>query len=353
MEFTISRSIIEASGVTSEFIINRLQVILDALGRKTERLIGTTIRDTSKVQTIIELADIIIELQEIPGFQDWVSTITPEQAPHAYSVGRLATIFKSHLSELCLEPTIVETSKKCDFSGKFGNRQVFFECKNWEDRVRAYLKEHQEIANKILECVHTHHQISFEYSRKPSDDELRKLLKNINERMKNITGTGNIIYNDDFRVHVSFRSQPGKIKSDGTLIVMGGLMEDTRSHRISANHVFIYSGRTISIEGPKVEFEKEIRELIKRGSSQAPVNAPFILVIDVQNYQGGYEDLHRTIYSQLQPKRNTRFSGILLVNFFSTNGNDFVDFIQNPFARNPISSNFSNIVKRINEILRQ
>jgi hypothetical protein len=79
---------------------------------------------------------------------------------------------------------------------------------------------------------------------------------------------------------------------------------------------FLRNGSTISITGPNVNYEDVLLKLIKKSTGQAVKEKPFILAISMNNMVGNWANNIQAIQSSFQPNKNTRFTGVLLIEYF-------------------------------------
>lgn len=120
------------------------------------------------------------------------------------------------------------------------------------------------------------------------------------------------------------------------------MSQDSTDNKTYPSTTILKDGFTIALSGPNVEYTKYLLEKIRDAKKQSPLNKPFILAIDGSDILGDYKSLIRTIQREFQPKKYTRFAGILIVkSFVKTKAiTHSFNFIRNPYAKLPVSNKF-------------
>jgi len=105
----------------------------------------------------------------------------------------------------------------------------------------------------------------------------------------------------------------------------------------------------LSLSGPKVDYTSVLRGKLAKGRRQSSSIHPYILVINCNDMLGGWSDNIRALSSAFQPKRNTRFSAVLLVKYHQLLGSADVKFdfelIGNPLAKIPVGEEFRGLFR--------
>ena len=85
-----------------------------------------------------------------------------------------------------------------------------------------------------------------------------------------------------------------------------------------------------------------LKKKIESSRDQSDDSQPYILAINANDMLGSLTENLRYLAKSFQPKMNTRFSGILLVNnTLNGNGKEKIDlkYVSNPYSKYPISKN--------------
>ena len=238
-------------------------------------------------------------------------------------------------------------SKMSDIFVASQGQSIYIECKSIATTKYDYSKEHDRFLS-ILKPIFLNipHEISITYRKELSEDNIRALGLAIKERIVNINTNGKIIDNPDVSVYVTRRD---KSNNPGVRLYMPIIQENLDERCRYPGNVYGVEGITLTISGPKVSYERIFKEKIRKGKSQAPLNSPYILVIDGSLMLGCLSDNLRALATAFQPKTNSRFSSAIIVERNPRIGTSQTNYefhvVNNPFAKYPVTDHFLRLFK--------
>ncbi len=403
MEIEVSEEVLDAlklaTGEVNEQFIELMAIFKDDFSKifpidKEKRKI--IIESTVILDSLIKLNKNLNILKNCQGFKKHVEKYHDENAfRHNYLVTSLAGFLFHKVDNVELEPIVQHHEKR---SGKISEKSpdikiemegidIYIEHESIDTEKFNYLDEHRNCAESIIknlkeipyqmEIIHKRPFVKTNEN-KIENDRMRDLCKIINDKLPSVINEGVIINNDTFKVHVVKKSEESKnqmsnirsIREIGKdkfylrmneyerLIVYGSKKDDiedkefhkycfflalcdTAEHYIYSSHTFFLSKSIIIIAGPEnIDFKPVLYEKIKRARSQSPIDKAYVLVINEEEMLGSIKENREILENIFQSRKNSRFSGILLVKN-DIKGLDF-DFIQNPYGKQ-ISDKFQKI----------
>ncbi|MFC2036315.1 hypothetical protein ACFLUJ_09425 [Chloroflexota bacterium] len=345
-KLSISKSIMESVGITYERLSSLLIELHSILGNKAIDLIPENINDFSTLHFIVTLSENLSLLKNCEGFGQHIARYTKKQIRSSHFVTELAAFLFSKVETLSLEP-IYPNSKMSDISVLFQGQSIYIECKGIETTKHDYSKEHDEFFS-ILKPIITDipHEISITYRKELSEDNVRALGTVIRDRTISISSNGRIIDNPDVSVYVTRRD---KSNNPSVKLYMSIIQENLDERCRYPGNVYGVDGISLTISGPKVSYKRVFKEKIRRSKSQAPLNSPYILIIDGNLMLGCLSDNIRALATAFQPKVNSRFSSAIIVEHNPRIGASQTDFkfqvVNNPFAKYPVTDHFLRLFK--------
>jgi len=344
---TVSADILKAAGLTLEELSQHLRKLESFLGARLERIVPSHISDVVTLNWVVNLSRCLEKLSLCKGFDIHISRYSSKaDIGSAYDVAVLAAYLLDKVDSVELEPLVKGERHRQDILVSYKGGQVSLECKTIDTKKYDYNKEHDRMFSILLDYIDVPHQIDVKYKASLSETEMHQLGKAIQERLRLVTANGYIIHNEKIEVGVQRRqtSYKGPLRA-----ILLGISEDLRDHCFYPMHAYMADGKTLSLSGPKVDYTGVLREKLARGRKQSPSTHPYILVINCNKMLGSWSDNIRAVSSAFQPKRNTRFSAVLLLRYHQPVGNTDVRFefelIGNPFTKIPVSEEFKGLFK--------
>ena len=336
--------IIKSSGIDTVEFQNHINVLVKLLGNKFKLFVPNVINDINTLQDIVFLSKLLPKLQYCKGFSEHLKIYTKKQFSSNYFLLIVASLLIHKVDSLVFEPTIEGKGKKTDILATLDQENVYLECKQVNTSKFEYSKEHEHMRSILQEYLNVPHQIDIKYRTNFSDEELHKLGKTLKNILDNVTTSGIVINNNKLIVQINVRNT---YDNKMVQMTMFGISQDTNENCNYPLHVYFRNGHTLSISGPKIDYQSILREKITRSRCQSPINSPYILVIDGNNMMGSLEENLRALSTAFQPNINTRFSAVLIITYhldiIKQNFEIKSNIIPNPYAKYPITEKFKSL----------
>lgn len=315
-----------------------LTTLAESLGAELfDRLVPERVNDISTLQTILDMSRKLRALEGCVGFRNHVSQYKTDSTA-SYFVTCLAYHLLPVVDSLTLEPEI-PGGHKSDILALLENQEVYIECKHPFSHRRADLfREHQRICGILLKYITVPHQVTLRYRETPSDEAVERLGTRLQAILESVTGNGTVLQSDGITVSVVTREAYG---FRGFRAVIPGVSTDLYSRADDPCHVFFEEGKTVEICGPRFDEAATIARLVKKSRVQSPRGKPYVLAISTNGMLGELAEQVSSVRNAFQPRKNTRFSGVLLAGFpreIDETTAEFVEvpkliWIPNPFAQ--------------------
>lgn len=344
---TVSADILKSTGLNLEELSRHLSKLKSFLGTRIERVMPSHINDVLTLNWVVNLSQCLEKLSHCKGFDIHISRYSGKNdIRSAYDVAVLAAYLLDKVDSIELEPLIKGEKHRQDILVSHKGERVSLECKTIDTKKFDCRKEHGRMFSILAHYIDVPHQIDVKYKASLLETETHELGKAIKERLGPVTADGCIIHNEKIEVGVQRRetSYKGPIR-----MILTGISEDIRDQCFYPMCVYMADGKTLSLSGPKVDYTCVLRGKLAKGRKQSPSTHAYILVVNCNNMLGGWSDNIRAVSSAFQPKRNTRFSAVLLVRYHQPVGSRDVKFefelIGNPFAKIPVGKEFKGLFK--------
>ena len=113
-------------------------------------------------------------------------------------------------------------------------------------------------------------------------------------------------------------------------------------------NMWVGNGQTnVSVRAPEFSLTKKIVQIFNGARKQLLKNEANIIVIDFNRFLGKFDDFCKIVATQFKPNKNTRCSGILLLEHFINNALEKAKlsygatFVHNIHASKPVSKEFA------------
>lgn len=347
VRISYNHEILLTRGVTPQGIIFYANKLSEFLKDRFLEVVPVKIDSVQALDRILNLYEILSDIHEINGYKRHAIQYTESQFLSTLFVAKIARFLKPIVDNIELEPVTKKQEGNPDIKIEKNGVIAYIECKNIETSQFNDLSQHRTIFEILDGYIDVPHQISFSYKKMPTDTELHKLGCNIKALLTKITTTGNIIHNDNYEVNVQIREDYGDPRVVG---LMDMIIEDTNSGDRKPAHVFLENGKTISINGPEIDYKKVIQSKIKEAKNQNISDCIFITVINTDLMLGNTKRNIRNVESLFQPDLNTRYSSVVLASSSAVVGDGNWSIVSNPFAKFPLTSEmellFNNRMKK-------
>jgi len=340
-QIAVSADVLRSTNMTLEQLQQHLIELKRMFGSRFPLIVPQKIDGVPALYWIVNLSQRLQKLKGCDGFDRHARTYSKEQRQSSYFVTLVASILVDKVDEIFLEPSLIGKTTKPDILVHLGGEQVYLECKHTVSLKCDYAEEHERMFLILSKYINVPHQVSIQYRKSLSDSELHQLGAFLKERLSLVTGDGRIISNSDLEVQVSKRDAFGDKRFR---LIMTMIAEDIDEKCKYPGHVYVAGGITMAFSGPKLGYQRILRDKMRESKLQSPHNCAFVLVIDNAMILGSMSDNVRALSTAFQPQLNTRFSAAVLVDcrpkLDSPNVNVDFYFISNPFAKFPVSNKF-------------
>ena len=340
----VSPEILKSTNISVEELRDNLTELKSILDTSFDLVVPRTINDTLTLWHLIDLSQRFQKLKQWDGFDRHIRTYTRRQLQSSYFVTVIASYLTDKVDSIVLEPTIAGRTKKSDILVNFQGEQIYLECKHIDTSQFDYSGQHEHMFLILRDYIDVPHQIDIRYKNSFTDRELHGLGETLKERANLITGDGKIIDNPNLEVQVQMREAYADKRIS---VILHAIIQDLHTNCYYPSHTYARDGITLSLSGPEVDYTKVLKNKINKSRSQSPPDQPYILMIGGNRILGGLTENIRALSSAFQPTTNTRFSAAALVTYHSRLGTSDLDLkfnlISNPFAKFPISREFSRL----------
>lgn len=345
----VSRGVLESTDISLEELQQHLGELKRILGVRFDEIVPTKIKGVPRLYWVVNLSKKLQMLKNCEGFDKHIETYKGNQIKSSYFVTIVASYLVDKVDSIILEPTIAGKSTKSDILVNLQGNNIYIECKIIDTSRFNYLKEHNHMLSILKQYINVPHQISIKYQKSLSDEELHQLGKTLKERGNLPRGDGIIINNPGLEVQLFRRAHYADKRFR---LVMDMISEDLNENCSYPAHAYSEDGITISLSGPKVDYKEVLRERFRKSKRQSPIDCPYVLVIDGSMILGDLKEHIRALSTAFQPKRNTRFSAVVLVKYHLKLDSPAIKynfyFVSNPFAEFPIYKEFELLFRNRN-----
>lgn len=338
MEVKIDLSQESLDQIGLENIKKRLNHLFKLFGLRVKELVPSEINNYSTLISLINMSSLLEGLQDCPGFNEHILGYFNNPTSTQF-VSYIAKNLISKVDFLELEPHSTELGRKPDIKIINDELEFYIECKYpFSNTKFDFYNEHKKIEERIRNEVSIPHQIDVSFYSELNDEEITRIINDLKHKLSFCRSSGVLINTKKYKVSITFHEdyQPQYLFEMPMKIT---LIESHTNNHLPGN-VFLKDGRTISIAGPQVDYVSVLTKLIKKSSGQAVVNKPFVLAISINNMLGSLQENILAIQDSFQPKKNTRFTGVVLVEHLGTgelSKRKFI-YIENPFSSVPDSN---------------
>lgn len=340
----IPHAILNSANISLEEIKSHYDFLTRTLKNEFFGWMPTELNSLSLLQSIVDLSNNLQKLASCKGFEKHIKTYIPEQFGSNSFVSLVAGYFVDKVNSLELEPVLEKTGKNPDIFVKYAQDEVYLECKIIETEQFNFRREHENIANYISKYVNFPHQVTITYKNTLTNNDISTLGTIIAERLPHVTNEGIIFSDKNIEIHISPRVEYG---ATNFTAIIDMIMVSNYNGLRTPSHTFYKDGRSICISGPEVDYSSIFLKKIRKSRRQADSEKSFILVVNTRLMVGDTSNNLSAISHVFQPELNTRFSGVLLVEYYSVGSKTNLKFIfiRNPFSKNPISKEFESLFK--------
>ena len=339
-QISYNPEILQMRGVSIDDIKLYLDFLSKTLKKKFSEIAPLNFMDTGSLDRLLTLYEVLSKLETVKGFDRHAAEYNNKRFLATLFVSRVALYLLNKVDDLELEPITPPTAGNPDIKFTIGEQDVYIECKNIETSQFSDITEHRNIFEVLEAYMDFPHQIWLSYKTSPTVDELHSLGENIKKLANTVKITGNIINNKQYKVNVHLRNAYG---DPNVAAVADMIMEDTGSKDRAPGHAFMEKGKTFLVDGPEIDYKKILKTKIKSAKGQYVKNHIFLTAINTDSMLGIMEENIQCIESLFQPKKNTRYSGVLLANHQClTNDGKWTQII-NPYAENLVTENITRI----------
>lgn len=318
-------------------IRERVQYLVSTFKQEYENLFHVNIDEHS----FLYLAHLSLALESLEGCEGFDKHIAEFQndVSSTYLVTTLAAHLLPQVHRLELEPPPSDTGKRADIRVEFQNGQeLFFECKNPKREIMAQLHGEAESMYEVLkDHILRPCDVTITYDEPLAESDLAELGQFLEERLPAVTGEGNISDRQGVQVDVTrIRESWEDIGEVLMQFVLPNRRGDTRNPITAINRgglamMFVKSG---------APFVSIVEQQMKASRGKVSSNAPLVLALQSNLLAGPVHDNVRAVSAQFQPEKHTSFNGVVLMqwsyNFDVLIEHEF-DYVNNPYARNPVS----------------
>lgn len=169
-----------------------------------EKLFLVQIDSTNGALKLIHIASSLEKLESKEGFDRHINEYKND-VESTYFVTVLADYLDNKTANIVLEPDIDGHSKAPDIKSMLDKAPFYIECKNPKKDILKGLKEEQiPMFNALYQVAHDNYcNLTIEYNKPLSADDLAELNKLLTKRLKSVTGEGTILLTEDIEVSVT------------------------------------------------------------------------------------------------------------------------------------------------------
>lgn len=320
-----------------EILTKNLQFLIDTFKNEYKDLFPTAIGDEGALLYLMHLAESLRSLSICNGYSEHISEYKNDVFS-TYFVTTVARYLQRKVQTLVLEPTIEGINKKSDISVEYFGNIIYFECKNPRKEVLSELVvEHEQMYSILSDYITKPCDISITYKNSLTVDSLHSIGQIMSERLIHVTGEGTIFNRDDIKIDVTnVRTEFVDIGQ----MTMSRMWENYHENEINPGTIINRNGKSMFLIKKGVSFSNNIERQFKNSKNKVPKDKPYVLCVLSEYISGSLADNINFVSSLFQPNKYTSFNGVLFVRY-SYNFNQLINydlnFINNPYARNPIN----------------
>ncbi len=309
----------------------------DAFKEDIAFILPSSISNIFELNNFFKLHTQLSTLKDIKGFHEHC-----KQYKNDYTATNFVSIFAEYLvskvDDIELEPTIENQETKPDIRCMFNGNEIYFECKEMNFIDHAKIKtEHLELLEIFKKNIRGAGQYTVTYTESFNDESLLLHTKRIGERREQVKGNGTIYNskNDKEIIKVEYRELESPVPPEFNISLDLDMKMYTEAGHHFATSGFTRGNQTFLFQGPIIDYKTKIEKKIKKSSKQAVIGKSFFLVIPKESILGDFFEAKTHIENSFQPTKNTRFSGVIIV--------EHMKDVKCIYIPNPFSSNALNI----------
>jgi len=345
IQIKTSQDILINRNTSIENLKERIQFLGTCLGKKYLNILPVNIAAPQEIDFIIYLSNIFRKLHANEGFKRHMKLYNKKELHAHMFVSATSSYICDFIDKLILEPITPPEEGNPDIELNDKGNRIYIECKTINTDKYYEHDNKMKITQMIFDEINTTNQITLFFKKNFTINELRNhiLDKQILHEIAHVKKESNIRVDQDISLNVIPRQTLGDKAIQSKLTI---IMEDNTDGIRKPGYVVLKNGRSVGVFGPTVDFSKSLEGRRTKSRKQFVKNHPFILAIDSSTILGNPNDHDQYINKWFAPNKNTRYSGIMLVNIFKdTNNNETtkIKYYDNPYARNPYKPDFVNV----------
>jgi hypothetical protein len=319
-----------------ELIKERIQFLVGLFKRDYKKYFKVNIDTPNSLLELFNLSLCLEGLQHCNGFNEHVNEYKND-VEATRLVSFLAFYFFNKRIPVSLEPTNIENGKKSDILIKYGNEEIYIECKNPRKKLLSSLCPEQEPFYEVLKnYISKPCDIFIEYERDISDEDIKKIANFIKQKLPSVTGEGTILNADGIKISVTSLREKFEDIGEISLQMITDNYHEKAKYPIN---IINRNGIAIGFCKKNISIKKNIENQLNESRGKSPSNKPLILAIQADTLIGTLADNIDIIEKLFTPTKNTSFNGVLLFDW-SYSFEKLIDlkftYINNPYAKNPI-----------------
>jgi hypothetical protein len=333
----LSQEVLDQIGIDN--IQTRIKHLYLLFGTRFNYFVPEVINDSRTLMGLMSMSSSLETLEHCPGFDEHLKEYFNNSTSTAF-VSYIANSLIGKVQYLELEPFSNQNGRKPDLKVIASDLEFFIECKYPFLKTQFdFSAQHRTINDRIRNEIYTPHQIGIQYYSKLNDADIDQIIQILKSRLPFCTSDGVLYSSRKYEMNIVYHSDYKEVPYTFQ-IVMPGTSIETQTNNYLPNHTFFTNGTTLSIAGPLIDYRDVLTKLIKKSTGQAINKKPFLLAISINNMLGSLNENIKVIQNSFHPQKNTRFTGVLLVEHRGSNElskKQFV-YIQNPYSNAPDSN---------------